>query len=52
MHRQLIFNQQRQGSNSFNGITNEPLERVWNNMNARTNHVVRLDGGHIEQGDT
>lgn len=31
------------------GISTETLEKVWKNMNSRINHVVRVNGGHIEQ---
>lgn len=34
---------------AIEGISTETLEKVWKNMNSRINHLVRVNGGHIEQ---
>lgn len=34
---------------AIEAVSTETLEKVWKNINSRINHIIRVEGGHIEQ---
>ena len=34
---------------AIEAVSTETLEKVWKNINSRINHIIRVNGGHIEQ---